>query len=75
MNDGDWVESCTALVEHHNGKWEIITWTKENDSVDTDIDSGEYKQLKRHSGKNKSTVQGSADLRTNTGNNDLQIKV
>jgi len=32
MNDGDWVESCTALVEHHNGKWEIITWTKEKDN-------------------------------------------
>lgn len=26
MNDGDWVESCTALVEHYDGKWEIITW-------------------------------------------------
>lgn len=26
MNDGDWVESCTALVEHHNGRWEIIHW-------------------------------------------------
>jgi len=24
MNDGDWVESCTALVEHHDGTWEII---------------------------------------------------
>lgn len=33
MNDGDWVESCTALVEHHNGKWEIITWTKRSDDV------------------------------------------
>ena len=32
MNDGDWVESMTALVEHHNGKWEIITWTKETDN-------------------------------------------
>jgi UDP-2,3-diacylglucosamine pyrophosphatase LpxH len=31
MNDGDWVESCTALVEHYDGKWEIITWTKESD--------------------------------------------
>jgi UDP-2,3-diacylglucosamine pyrophosphatase LpxH len=31
MNDGDWVESCTALVEHHNGRWEIVTWVKEND--------------------------------------------
>jgi UDP-2,3-diacylglucosamine pyrophosphatase LpxH len=24
MNDGDWVESCSALVEHHDGTWEII---------------------------------------------------
>jgi UDP-2,3-diacylglucosamine pyrophosphatase LpxH len=37
MNDGDWVESCTALVEHHDGKWEIITWTTEQDEKkDTD---------------------------------------
>jgi UDP-2,3-diacylglucosamine pyrophosphatase LpxH len=28
MNDGDWVESCTALVEHYDGKWEIITWSE-----------------------------------------------
>jgi UDP-2,3-diacylglucosamine pyrophosphatase LpxH len=26
MNDGDWVESCTALVEHLDGKWEIVQW-------------------------------------------------
>ena len=32
MNDGDWVESCTALVEHHDGRWEIVIWTKENDN-------------------------------------------
>lgn len=24
MNDGDWVESCTALVEHHDGTWELV---------------------------------------------------
>jgi UDP-2,3-diacylglucosamine pyrophosphatase LpxH len=34
MNDGDWVESMTALVEHHDSRWEIITWTKENDKED-----------------------------------------
>jgi len=34
MNDGDWVESCTALVEKYDGTWEIITWTKENDKDD-----------------------------------------
>ena len=28
MNDGDWVESCTALVETHEGKWQIVTWTQ-----------------------------------------------
>ena len=26
-NDGDWVESCTALVEHQNGELQIINWT------------------------------------------------
>ena len=25
-NDGDWVESCTALVEHRNGQLEIVDW-------------------------------------------------
>jgi len=50
MNDGDWVESCTALVEHHNGTWEIISWTQESDSVVDDIDSSAPKRSKRHSG-------------------------
>ena len=26
-NDGDWVESCTALVEHFDGRLEILEWT------------------------------------------------
>jgi len=25
-NDGDWVESLTALVEHHDGRLEIVRW-------------------------------------------------
>lgn len=28
MNDGDWVESCTALVEHFDGAFEIIHWAR-----------------------------------------------
>lgn len=28
-NDGDWVESCTALVEHHDGTLEILRWAEE----------------------------------------------
>ena len=53
MNDGDWVESMTALVEHHNGHWEIVTWTQETDNVVDDIDSSPRKRSKGHSGKNR----------------------
>jgi UDP-2,3-diacylglucosamine pyrophosphatase LpxH len=28
LNDGDWVESCTALVENRDGSLEIIEWAK-----------------------------------------------
>ncbi|HKD29304.1 MAG TPA: hypothetical protein VKC66_25760, partial [Xanthobacteraceae bacterium] len=27
INCGDWVESCTAIAEHLDGRFEIITWT------------------------------------------------
>jgi len=30
LNDGDWVESCTALVEHHDGRLELIDWAARN---------------------------------------------
>ncbi len=53
MNDGDWVESMTALVEHHSGTWEIITWTKEHDDVVADTVGSEHKQSKRRTGKSK----------------------
>jgi UDP-2,3-diacylglucosamine pyrophosphatase LpxH len=28
VNCGDWVESCTAVVEHHDGRMEIVRWKK-----------------------------------------------
>ena len=28
-NDGDWVESCTALVEHLDGRLEVVDWIRE----------------------------------------------
>ncbi len=31
-NDGDWVESCTALVEHDTGELEIIHWAQVSQS-------------------------------------------
>ncbi|MFL5285756.1 MAG: UDP-2,3-diacylglucosamine diphosphatase [Rhodopila sp.] len=30
LNDGDWVESCTTLVEHHDGRLELIDWAALN---------------------------------------------
>lgn len=27
-NDGDWVEGCNALVEHHDGRMEILNWAE-----------------------------------------------
>ena len=30
VNTGDWVESCTALVEHHDGRLELIDWVALN---------------------------------------------
>lgn len=28
LNCGDWVESCTALAEHYDGRFELIRWTE-----------------------------------------------
>ena len=32
-NDGDWVESCTSLVEYQDGKLEIIHWTEQQQAI------------------------------------------
>ncbi len=29
FNDGDWVEGCTALVEHFDGRMELLHWPEE----------------------------------------------
>jgi UDP-2,3-diacylglucosamine pyrophosphatase LpxH len=38
-NDGDWVESCTALVEHFDGSLEIVRWmeVRSLDALETDL--------------------------------------
>lgn len=28
VNTGDWVESCTGVVEHHDGRFEILRWAE-----------------------------------------------
>jgi UDP-2,3-diacylglucosamine pyrophosphatase LpxH len=75
MNDGDWVESCTALVEHHSGRWEIVTWTKEKDDVVNDPDSSTRKQSKGRSGKSGDNVSRSTELSAGVEHNDLATKV
>jgi len=40
INCGDWVESCTAVVEHHDGSFEIIVWTETaNDQWPAEMDT------------------------------------
>jgi len=33
LNDGDWVEHCTALVEHADGTFELLHWTERRVSL------------------------------------------
>jgi hypothetical protein len=75
MNDGDWVESCTALVEHWDGRWEIITWIKEKDDVATNTDSGSREQSPGRSGKNRTGIQGPDELRSSSSVNEVAAKV
>ena len=28
VNDGDWIENCSALVEHHDGRLELLNWPR-----------------------------------------------
>ncbi len=40
VNCGDWVDSCTAIVEHHDGHLELIEWGKDHTQpIDTDLAS------------------------------------
>jgi UDP-2,3-diacylglucosamine pyrophosphatase LpxH len=34
VNCGDWVDSCTAIVEHHDGRLELIRWA--NGAIESD---------------------------------------
>jgi len=75
MNDGDWVESCTALVEHHTGRWEIVTWTKESDDVDLDTDSNTHKRSQRPARTNRDTVSHSTELRASPKHHQVAAEV
>jgi UDP-2,3-diacylglucosamine pyrophosphatase LpxH len=34
INCGDWVESCTAVVEHFDGRFEIVKWISRGPRLD-----------------------------------------
>lgn len=36
-NDGDWVEGCTALVEHFDGRMEVLHWADEIAKRDKEV--------------------------------------
>ena len=38
LNDGDWVESLSALVEHHDGRLELIDWQNVNATINWHIE-------------------------------------
>ena len=33
LNDGDWVESLSALVEHHDGRLELLNWQNARSTI------------------------------------------
>lgn len=38
-NTGDWVESCSAIVEHHDGTMEIVRWLERDQDMAADMPS------------------------------------
>jgi UDP-2,3-diacylglucosamine pyrophosphatase LpxH len=43
VNCGDWVESCTAIAEHDDGRFEIITWTQISQESEADEETLEIR--------------------------------
>ena len=44
-NDGDWVESCTALVEHADGRMQIVDWALQKTSVEQSANAAALAQI------------------------------
>ncbi len=42
-NTGDWVESCTALVEHHDGSLNLLHWSDARITMKVTDDKGQIK--------------------------------
>lgn len=44
VNDGDWVESCTAVIEHHDGRLEVVHW---GDAQNVSLNDGGESRITR----------------------------
>ena len=47
-NDGDWVESCSALVEHRDGRLEILHWAEQMAAVNAPLSLSEAVTAESH---------------------------
>lgn len=56
-NDGDWVESLTALVEHLDGRLELLDWSGMGSKVD-DHSGVDHQGIESHLGPDRGTPQG-----------------
>jgi len=59
INCGDWVESCTAIVEHPDGRFEIITWTTMSPYEDADRETEREAEIAHAA---RGAVAGASDL-------------
>ena len=55
MNDGDWVESCTALVEDEKGEFHILHWADIVAARPSSEDKAEKKKRKRRKARKHQT--------------------
>jgi UDP-2,3-diacylglucosamine pyrophosphatase LpxH len=59
INCGDWVESCTAIAEHPDGRFEIITWTTMSPYEDSDRETEHEAEIAHAT---RGAVAGASDL-------------
>lgn len=55
-NDGDWVESCTALAEHADGRLEVLYWTEQHSDWEQDPEDADLGE------KDKACVSSSSRM-------------
>jgi UDP-2,3-diacylglucosamine pyrophosphatase LpxH len=59
INCGDWVESCTAIAEHQDGRFEILTWTTLSPYEDSDREAEREAEIASAA---RDAVAGATDL-------------